>query len=73
MFGQWFQDLNEQLKSYENDTEFYKIPNLGKHYSLNWDDNAIVETKSKKKCLSASNCTSGSSPNNKSRKTTKNG
>ncbi|CAG2121121.1 unnamed protein product, partial [Medioppia subpectinata] len=24
--------LNEELKSYETDCEFYKIPNLGKHY-----------------------------------------
>ena len=67
--------MSEELKSYESDSEFYKMPNLGKHYSLKWDDNDMIDQKDKKKGLSASNCSGRSSiihSNNKSKKGSKN-
>ncbi|XP_054161572.1 transcriptional adapter 3-A-like [Oppia nitens] len=68
--------LSEEIKCYENESEFYKIPNLGKHYSLKWDDTNIIGQKDKKKGLSASNCSGSRSSliqsTNKSKKGSKN-
>jgi len=75
--------ITDHLKSYENDSEFHKIPNLGKHYSLKWEHNDLLDQKEqsshsgsdKKKGLSASNNASGSSgaqSSNKSKKGSKN-
>lgn len=65
-----FKVLNEIIKSYDDDAEYYKVPNLGKHYSLKWEQDDVMDDRKtnskhmnsdKKKGLSASNSASSSS------------
>ncbi|RWS30231.1 transcriptional adapter 3-like protein [Leptotrombidium deliense] len=70
------QVLEDMLKAYEDESEYFKVPNLGKHYTLKWaqedrwdkKDDPKNSSNDKKKGLSPSN---NVSPND-SRKSAKN-
>lgn len=63
--------ITDLLSTYEDDSEYYKIPNLGKHYTLKWEQEDLTEKRDtkhgsdKKKGLSASNNSSSASKSKK--------
>lgn len=62
------QMLSEAVKAYEEDTEYFKIPNLGKHYTLKWEQEDLLDDRkgSSKKNSNSSNKKKGLSPLNSS-------
>ena len=72
------QFLEETLKNTEIDSDYLKVPNLGKHYTLKWAQESRWDGKNdtgksnsipvdKKKGLSSYNCTSPGERSKKSR------
>ncbi|RWS15841.1 transcriptional adapter 3-like protein [Dinothrombium tinctorium] len=56
--------LEDMIKSYEEDSEYFKIPNLGKHYSLKWAQEDRWENKKEEAKGSANDKKKGLSPSN---------